>query len=106
MADRKAPTLAYTSLEQISWARPVDKLSWVTEQCRDKFVLDLGAYDETAIGAKYGTPWWLHGRIAGVARRVVEVNTSTSTPKEGVQTSEKERHRSSRCTGSVQTCSR
>src|ERR1700682_4987328 len=89
MADRKAPTLAYTSLEQISCARPVDKLSWVTEQCRDKFVLDLGAYDETAIGAKHGTPWWLHGRIARVARRVVGVDNSTSIPQEGIQTSER-----------------
>jgi hypothetical protein len=66
----------------------VDKLSWVAEQCRDRFVLDLGAYDETAVGPKQGTPWWLHGRIASVARKVVGVDNSKAIPDEGLWTSD------------------
>lgn len=38
---------------------------------RGQFVLDLGAYEETATTAKKGTPGWLHGRLAEVARRGV-----------------------------------
>jgi hypothetical protein len=87
MRSSMAPTLNYTSLERIKSPPAVDKLSWLTEECRGQFVLDLGAYDETAIGAKYGTPWWLHGRLASSARRVVGVDNSKAIPEEGLRTS-------------------
>jgi hypothetical protein len=84
-----APALQYTPLEKVTSPRPVDKLAWIAERCRGQFVLDLGAYDETAMTTKKGTPWWLHGRLAEVARRVVGVDNSKNVPDDGLVTSER-----------------
>jgi hypothetical protein len=81
-----APQLpAYTTLERLRVARPVDRLDFVAALCRDRVVLDLGCLDETAL-VKRDTVHWLHGRIAQVARQVVGVDSSTRIPPEGLTT--------------------
>ncbi|MDQ1493114.1 MAG: hypothetical protein QOJ23_5628 [Actinomycetota bacterium] len=56
------------------------------ELCAGRYVLDLGAYDETAVELKQGTGDWLHGAIASVAGRVVGIDSSPLLPEDGVRT--------------------
>lgn len=74
--------LAWTPLERLSVPRPVDRVGWIAERCRGRRVLDLGAYDETAL-AKVATPHWLHGRIAAVAASVLGVDSAPDLPPQG-----------------------
>ena len=74
--------LAWTPLERIRIERPVDRVTWIAERCRGRHVLDLGAYDETAL-AKVDTEHWLHGRIALVAASVLGVDRATDLPPQG-----------------------
>ena len=78
---------AYTTLERLHVARPVDRLDFVATLCRDQVVLDLGCLDETAL-VKRDTQHWLHGRIAQVARQVVGIDSSARIPPEGLATGE------------------
>lgn len=79
--------LRYTPFERLRCPRPVDKLDWVADYCIGKRVLDLGAYDETAVGLKEETEWWLHGRLSRVAAAVVGVDNSPLLPPAGLETS-------------------
>lgn len=79
--------LRYTPFEHLRCPRPVDKLDWVSDFCANKHVLDLGAYDETAVVLKEGTGYWLHGRIAAAAKAVVGVDNSELLPADGLPTS-------------------
>lgn len=83
--------LKYDSLERVPCGRPVDKFEWIAAACGGRSVLDLGAYDETAVEAKQGTPWWTHGRIAEVARSVIGVDNSDAIPADGLVTSPRSR---------------
>jgi hypothetical protein len=49
-------------------------------------VLDLGAMDETAWGAKRGCGTWLHGQIGSSALAVDGFDNSTLVPAEGLRT--------------------
>ena len=79
------PKLAYTPLEKISIGRPVDRLAYIVEHCRDRAVLDLGCYDETAL-IKKDTKYWLHGHLVSVSRSVVGLDSSSAIPAKGVST--------------------
>lgn len=81
MTDR----LDYQTLERLRVPRPVDRLAYIAELCRDKRVLDIGCLDETAL-AKRDTDQWLHGRIGTVARNVVGIDSSDRLPPAGVVT--------------------
>lgn len=50
-------------------------------------MLDIGCFDETALG-KRDTEHWLHGRICAQARRVVGIDSSRKIPPEGIRTGE------------------
>jgi SAM-dependent methyltransferase len=82
--------LAYTPLEPLTVGRPVDRAGFILERCRDRLVLDLGCYDETAL-AKRDTGQWLHGAIAGVARGVLGVDSSERLPPDGLPTGPRSR---------------
>lgn len=75
--------IQYTTLERLHVGRPVDRLAYIADCCRDKVVLDIGCLDETAL-QKRDTEYWLHGRIAALARRVVGVDSSDRIPPEGL----------------------
>lgn len=77
--------LKYETLEKLPVGRPVDRLSYIAERCRDKVVLDVGCFDETAL-QKRDTQHWLHGRLRALARRVVGVDSSAGIPPEGIVT--------------------
>jgi hypothetical protein len=86
----RASALAWSPLERLRVARPVDRVAWIADRCRGRRVLDLGAYDETAL-AKRGTPHWLHGRLAEVADSVLGVDASGALPPDGVTTGPRSR---------------
>ncbi len=77
--------LSYQTLEKLEVGRPVDRLSFMAEQCRDKVVLDIGCLDETALFKK-DTRHWLHGRIAELAKSVTGLDSSNQIPPEGIAT--------------------
>jgi 2-polyprenyl-3-methyl-5-hydroxy-6-metoxy-1,4-benzoquinol methylase len=77
--------LEYETLERLRVPRPVDRVAFITEQCRDKRVLDVGCLDETAL-AKRDTEHWLHRRIGTVAQSVLGIDSSDQLSKEGVVT--------------------
>ncbi|MBS0356340.1 MAG: methyltransferase domain-containing protein [Proteobacteria bacterium] len=80
--------IRYETLEKLSVGRPVDRLEFIESRCRDKVVLDVGCFDETAL-QKRDTDYWLHGRLAKVARRVVGVDNSSKIPDAGLRTSDR-----------------
>lgn len=80
-----AQKLSYDTLERLRPPRPVDRLAYIAEACRDRKVLDIGCYDETAL-VKRDTEHWLHGRIAKVAASVIGIDNSAALPLEGLAT--------------------
>ena len=77
--------LLYESLEKLAPRGPVDRLDFLSAACREKVVLDIGCYDETAL-IKVDTAHWLHGRIAAVARQVIGIDNSAKIPEDGLRT--------------------
>lgn len=77
--------LRYETLERLTVSKPVDRLGYIADRCRGKYVLDLGCLDETALG-KRDTEFWLHGRISDVARKVTGIDSSDKIPAEGLTT--------------------
>lgn len=77
--------IRYETLAKLPIGRPVDRLSYIAGLCREKTVLDVGCFDETAL-SKRDTEYWLHGRIRELAHRVVGVDSSSQIPPEGIQT--------------------
>jgi 2-polyprenyl-3-methyl-5-hydroxy-6-metoxy-1,4-benzoquinol methylase len=81
-----AMDLCYEPMEHLSVPRPVDRIRFVAEACRDRKVLDLGAMDETAFESKHGHGTWLHEEIANVAVQVLGVDNSPKVPAHGLAT--------------------
>jgi SAM-dependent methyltransferase len=77
--------LAYTPLEKLVVARPVERIAFIRDRCAGQSVLDLGCFDETA-QSKRETTYWLHGAIAEVAGSVVGVDCSPALPVGGIET--------------------
>lgn len=84
------PELSYTPFERVSVGRPVFRIPYLVEAAAGKTVLDLGAYDETAL-TKTGTGYWLHGELSRKAALVIGVDNSASLPNEGLVTSSNSR---------------
>lgn len=78
-------SIGYATLAKLPVPSPVDRLTYMSELCTGKTVLDVGCFDETAI-EKRETEHWLHGRIQKVALRVVGVDSSSQIPIEGIKT--------------------
>lgn len=74
--------LKYTPLEKIRVKKPVNRLEYVSNLCKDKKVLDIGCYDETAIDKKRNTNFWLHGLITEKAQSVIGIDSSDLIKKE------------------------
>ncbi|SDJ20473.1 Methyltransferase domain-containing protein [Actinokineospora alba] len=81
--------LKESPLSRLPVRRPVDRYTYVVEQCRGQRVLDLGAYDETEVDREQHASWrWLHAEIAGVAKEVLGVDASPKLKDTGgVETS-------------------
>lgn len=78
--------LRYTPLEQIDVPRPVDRIRYIAAACARCRVLDLGAMDETAWGAKRGRGTWLHEEVSHTALHVDGIDNSSLVPPEGLRT--------------------
>jgi SAM-dependent methyltransferase len=68
--------LKFVPLEKIQINKPVDRLSYISKLCKDKKVLDIGCYDETAVKLKEKSGYWLHSRIAQKAKKVIGIDSS------------------------------
>lgn len=75
--------LKYIPTERIAVKRPVNRIAYIVEACRDKKVLDLGCYDETALSKEH-TDNYLFDQITKVAALHVGVDNSKLLPNEGV----------------------
>jgi methyltransferase family protein len=77
--------LTYTPFESVPVRRPVFRIPYLVEAVTGKAVLDLGAYDETAL-TKTDTEYWLHGQLSRTARLVVGLDKSDALPQGGIVT--------------------
>lgn len=68
--------IKYQPLEKLIVQRPVNRLEYVSQLCKNRRVLDIGCYDETAVKAKADTRYWLHGLIAKEAKSVIGIDSS------------------------------
>lgn len=81
-------TIRYIATEKLKVPRPVDRIEYLSRIARNKKIIDLGAYDETAFDKKNKKDW-LHGRIAKSAAYTLGIDSSEKLPPEGVITSTK-----------------
>jgi len=79
------PPIAYETLERLHVGRPVERVGFIADRCRDKRVLDIGCLDETALD-KQCTNEWLHRRIGALATEVTGIDLSDLLPAEGLVT--------------------
>jgi len=68
--------LKFTPLEKLKLQKPVDRLFYISKLCKDKRVLDIGCYDETAVKLKENNGYWLHSLIAKEAKKVIGIDSS------------------------------
>lgn len=67
--------LNYQVFEKIKIKQPVDRINYIVEKVKNKHVLDLGSYDETAL-FKSGTKHSLYSEISKVAASLLGVDSS------------------------------
>jgi len=68
--------LKFAPLEKLKVQKPVDRLSYISKLCKNKKVLDIGCYDETAIKLKENNGYWLHKLISNEAKKVIGIDSS------------------------------
>ncbi len=77
MASPVISSIRYHPLERLPVSRPVHRLRYVTQACKGKRVLDVGAYDETEIDKPQHRSWrWAHAEIARSAAAILGVDGS------------------------------
>ena len=74
--------IKFRPLEKLKAQKPVDRLSYISKFCKNKRVLDIGCYDETAIKSKKDSGYWLHGLISKMAKKVTGINSSDQITSE------------------------
>lgn len=75
--------LNYTPTEKLTVKRPVDRVSYITNACVGKNVLDLGCFDETAL-IKGNSGKYLFKEISDVSALHIGVDNSKLLPTEGI----------------------
>jgi len=69
--------LVYRPFESLSVPRPVDRITYLRNQCRHLRVLDVGAFDETEVTKQQHSSWrWLHAELASVSKELLGVDSS------------------------------
>ncbi len=79
--------ITYETLEKLQVPKPVYRVRYISDNCLNKTVLDIGCYDETAL-IKKETKFWLHGEILKKASFVVGIDNSDKIPTEGIKEQE------------------
>jgi 2-polyprenyl-3-methyl-5-hydroxy-6-metoxy-1,4-benzoquinol methylase len=77
--------ITYHNFEKIKISQPIDRLNYISKQCLNARVLDIGCYDETALD-KRELDQWLHGLIGKFAKSVVGIDNSDKLPSNGCVT--------------------
>jgi len=77
--------IKYNPFEKIIIKKPVDRISYISNQCKDKVIIDIWCYDETSL-IKKETSFWLHWMIMKHAKRVVWIDNSSKLPEEWITT--------------------
>lgn len=80
--------LKYTPTEKLSLKKPVERVSYITNICKNKNVLDLGCFDETAL-VKADSADYLFNQISAVSNLHIGVDNSKLLPDEGLVYSER-----------------
>lgn len=76
--------LVYRPFEPLSVPRPVDRITYLKNQCRGLRVLDVGAFDETEVTKRQHSSWrWLHAELAGVSKELLGVDSSPHLRSQG-----------------------
>lgn len=75
--------LRYTPTEKIKVKRPVNRIKYISEACKEKMVLDLGCFDETAINKK-NSGNWLFEEISKVSKNHIGIDSSELIPVDGI----------------------
>lgn len=75
--------LRYTPFEKIEVKRPVNRIKYIYEACKEKIVLDLGCFDETAINKK-DSGNWLFEEISKVSKNHIGIDNSELIPVDGI----------------------
>lgn len=68
--------LTYNNFEMIRSKKPVHRIDYFSRHCKNKIVLDLGSYDETAINLKWDTNFWLFSVLEKSAKKLVGIDIS------------------------------
>lgn len=66
--------LTYDNMEKIKPNKPTYRLDYISEYSKNKSVLDLGSYDETAFKLKEDTKYWLFSLLEKNAKKLVGVD--------------------------------
>jgi hypothetical protein len=82
--------LKYTPLEKIKVKKPVNRIKFITEACKDNCVLDLGCLDETALNKKE-SGFWLFEEISKVSKKHIGIDNSSLISPTGIVYSENEK---------------
>jgi len=80
--DTNTNMLKFIPLEKLKVQRPVNRLTYISQFCKNKKVLDIGCYDETAIKLKKNNGYWLHGLISREAKKVIGIDSSEKIKSE------------------------
>jgi 2-polyprenyl-3-methyl-5-hydroxy-6-metoxy-1,4-benzoquinol methylase len=77
--------ITYDNFEKIQISKPIDRLDYISKQCLNARVLDIGCYDETALN-KRDLDQWLHSLIGRFAKSVIGIDNSAKLPNNGCVT--------------------
>jgi len=77
--------LKYQTSERIEVVKPVNRITFISDFCLKKVILDIGCFDETAFNQKMNTKFWLHGNLIKKSKKIVGIDNSVSIPPEGIK---------------------
>lgn len=66
--------LTYNNFEKLNLKKPVYRIDYFINHCKNKYILDLGSYDETAVNIKSDTKYWLFSELEKYAKELVGID--------------------------------
>lgn len=68
--------LTYDNFEKLNLSKPVYRIDYFINYCKNKYVLDLGSYDETAFNLKSDTKYWLFSELEKQTKELVGIDNA------------------------------
>ncbi|MFZ4400668.1 MAG: methyltransferase domain-containing protein [Bacteroidales bacterium] len=75
--------LTYDNFEKLQLNKPVYRIKYFAQYCKNKCVLDLGSYDETAFNLKTDTDYWLFSVLEKNTKELVGIDIAL--PQESIE---------------------